>query len=427
MKKKKAIVFLLLLLMVVTSFYGCHPVNVFSEFESLVTEESSEQTDKRPVALSQPAYLGPPFYVQGASSAEAYGYGEEIEITVAFKFNMLSGDVDFAFMDNSKNSVDCSLILEESPSYEIVGENTVTFENVDRYYYDCSIRNKYSFENPLVATFKIKIYEAEYDIYEMNFSVFAVNNSFDEEMWKDYPFQDEIDADKEFRYTIDVPMYYITDTQGIIINPLYVSHSYGYGNPSQKLIQKSFEREKLNGIDDEILINRYLDMLFDESDVFYCVHSIHKKIPWYLRERFTKREEICHYYSYISKDLRFRVYIPFTDTEEFYETRKSLTETDSKASLYERDCQRLRALLNYALENGVISEDEYNTEINRLETEEIFCRHCMYIGNVEAIPSPDDDSYYNYVLDPRVDWDKAYPTFWEWLSKLLEELLSNIF
>lgn len=427
MKKKKVLAFLLLVLIAATSFYGCYPVNYASNFERTVPEEDLEQTNKRPVALSQPADLGSPFCIQATPNAETYGYGEEIEITVKFKFNMLSLGMN-DFMSVSKNSVDCSLILEESPSFEIVGENTVTFENVDRYYYECSDANRHSFENPLVATFKIRIYEGEYDIYDMCFSVLAINNSFDEEKWKDYPIQDDIDADREFRYTTPMLIYYITDSQGIIMSssPVY-NHSYSFGNPKIELIEKSFEREQLNGIDDEILINRYLDMLFDDSDVFYCLHTVSKKIPWYLRERFTEREETCYYFSYISKDVRFRVYIPFTDTEEFYETLKSLTETDSKASLYEKDCQRLRSLLDYALENGVISEDEYNTEINRLETEEIFCRHVMYIDKVETIPSPDDDSYYNHVLDPRVDWDKAYPTFWEWLVQSIKEMFEDIF
>ena len=51
----------------------------------------------------------------------------------------------------------------------------------------------------------------------------------------------------------------------------------------------------------------------------------------------------------------------------------------------------------------------------------------MYIDKVEAIPSPDDDSYYNHVLDPRVDWDKAYPTFWEWLVQSIKEMFEDIF
>ena len=435
MKHKKIVATLSLLVLLINLLCGCYHVNNVPDFKNLVSDDSSDQTNKRPVALSQPADLGSPFCIQATPNAETYGYGEEIEITVEFKFNMLSLGMN-DFMSVSQNSVDCSLILEESPNYEIVGENTVTFKDVDRYYYECSNKNHHSFGNPLVATFKIKIYEADYDMYKIYFSFLATNNNFDEEYWKNYPLQEEIDADRELVYTDSSPIYYIADSQGIIMSSLPVhtskvdylkiyNRSFNLNDTTRELIQKSFEREKLNGIDDEALIERYLDMLFVDGAVCYCTDSENKKIPWYLRETFTKKEESYTSYTYISKNVRFRVYIPLT--QEFSETQQSLSNVDYKASYHEQQCQRIRALLEYALENGVISQDEYNTEINRLKTEEIFVISCSDIESFGVVSSTDDDSYYNYVLDFRVDWGKTYPTFWEWLVQSIKEMLSKIF
>ena len=270
---------------------------------------------------------------------ETYNYGDEIEITAAIRFT------------ESKPYVGTfTVYLEESPSFEIIGDAKYVFEDVKVEDYCCHKKT-----DKIIVSFKVKITEVDEARYSSN--LFNIVGEY-----KYYY------ASREYTRAHYFWLFYIVDSQGIIVNQLPYSYEHnenggGHGTDhtkgrisgleKQELLISSYNREYLSGVSVEELIDRYVRDDFDmKNRIFYYGSSTEPED--YSSEYF--------YLSYVSSGVRFKIYLP-KDNEcvKLYKDRPVFYASDDEAVK-----EYLEKLLSFALENGAITEEEYNAEISSI-------------------------------------------------------------
>ena len=270
-----------------------------------------------------------------------YGYGEEIEITAAIQFNSAW---------RHGNHVDApgvlTVYLEKSPKFEILSEEVLVFENVNVKDYYCHDKTE-----KIIAKFKIRFNEANEESY--------VHDKF--KIYAEYGFSymSQTDPKYQIEETESIYFHYIFDSQGVIIQQIPCSNNHlengkhdnknqseyvAYDYNRSKLITASYNREYLAGVSVEELLDRYV---IEKGD------SV-KTWRTYSDGQYS--------YSYISAGVRFKIYFP----EGHELTKLHLKNANNR----EEKLEILNTLLLFALENGAITEEEYNGEIERISNEE---------------------------------------------------------
>lgn len=270
-----------------------------------------------------------------------YGYGEEIEITAAIQFNSAW---------RHGNHVDApgvlTVNLEKSPKFEILSEEVLVFENVNVKDYYCHEKTE-----KIIAKFKIKFNEANEESYVHDKLKIYAKYSFS--------YMSQTDPKYQVEETESIYFHYIFDSQGVIIQQIPYSNNHlengkhdnnnqseyvAYDYNRSKLITASYNREYLAGVSVEELLDRYVIQKGDRVKMWRTY------------------SDGQYSYSYISAGVRFKIYFP-----EGHE----LTKLHLK-NAYNREekLEILNTLLLFALENGAITEEEYNGEIERISNEE---------------------------------------------------------
>ncbi len=311
---------------------------------------------------SIPPVLLEEYYYSILTDSETYNFGDEISISVSLQATSEHTDIP-------KQSLGAlTVTLEDSPYFEIIGENNITFENIllKNYFYGNDEGNR------LVATFKIKISEPTYMVRTLNIvTVFAEYENDSETKKYENPLQG---------------VNFIADSQGIII----AQHPYSSNRYAEKgrlstnpkfLFEKSLDREYLAGVPVETLIDRYVE--FRNGN------------------RLSLNREYVdgqYFVTYVSKDLRLKIYFS-PDHEAFKEFLYYHHGGHSDEDMKEFS----KTFLRIALDNGAITENEYNIEMNRIadsETEEGGSTY-VFINSDVSFDIPKGDDYFNYVLDLR--------------------------
>ena len=190
---------------------------------------------------------------------------------------------------------------------------------------------------------------------------------------------------------------FIADSQGIMLHyiPYCKNHYECYNHPysvdydnqyspcdiiNQKrdaFLAKSFDREYLAGVPAEELIDRYIEYKLGENIHLYMY----------------KDETGDCRISYISKDVRFQVYM--SDDNEWVE----------KFDYFYKDVPKnfLKFFLPYAKEAGIISESEFEIEKARMEDyrTKVVKLELLITPEVTAFSIPTGDDFYNNVVDLR--------------------------
>lgn len=263
---------------------------------------------------------------------EAYGYGDEIEISVVLQlFRSWSSPVEFDFL------------IEESPNFEIIGERVHVFENIKTDEYYCSdttgIPGK-SFE----FKFKIKINEPTYTTESIQIAVIC---------------KPQVDVENEYVTEYETMkltgIAYVSDSQGIMVYQMPVSYNHfglkdgkckkDFTTGHKEMIIASYNREYQAGVSVEELIDRYVQ---DDYKLKNCV---------YLEKDYRDGR---HSFSYVSAGIRFRIYLP--------EGHEYLSLSDGR---YNRESKKefMEIFLLFALEKGAITEEEYSIEMERISND----------------------------------------------------------
>lgn len=295
------------------------------------------------------------------TDSETYNFGDEINISISLQ--AISG---YSKIPKQSPGV-LTVTLEDSPYFEIIGENSITFENILLKNYLCGNDEG----NRLIATFKIKISEPTYMVRRLSIvTVFAEYKDNSETKKYENPLQG---------------VNFIADSQGIIIAqyPYSSNHYAEKGRLSTNpkfLFEKSLDREYLAGVPVETLIDRYVE--FENGN------------------RLSLNREYVdgqYFVTYVSKDLRLKIYFSpdYEAFKEFLYYHGGHSDEDMK--------EFSKTFLRIALDNGAITENEYNIEMNRIadsETKEGGTTY-VFIKSDVSFDIPKGDDYFNYVLDLR--------------------------
>lgn len=295
------------------------------------------------------------------TDSETYNFGDEISISVSLQ--AISEHIEIPKQSPGALTV----MLEDSPYFEIIGENSITFENILLKNYLCGNDEG----NRLVATFKIKISEPTFMVGMLN--ILTVFSEYEDDS-----------GIKKYENPLQ-GVNFIADSQGIIIAQYpYSSNHYEEKdrvsiNP-KFLFEESLDREYLAGVPVETLIDRYVE--FRNGN------------------RLSLNREYVdgqYFVTYVSKDLRLKIYFsPEHEAfKEFLYYHGGHSDEDMK--------EFSKTFLRIALDNGAITEKEYNIEMNRIadsETEEGGSTY-VFINSDVSFDIPKGDDYFNYVLDLR--------------------------
>ena len=310
------------------------------------------------------------------TNATSYNYGDEIEITATIQFAYAWADVGIF-----------TVFLEESPYFEIIGEKEYTFENIEQEDYCC-----HKSANKIITKFKIRIEEPS---YAMNyFNIMA-----------DYKPTNNSSIIENYGAIKLKSTYYILDSQGIIVHQTPYSYEHGedgsHGSDITKskinelgendLIAASLNREYLAGASIENLIDRYVEFTYVGKQK--PAASIYR----YYSHNSDKRHSI----SYVSSGLRFKIYLP-SDHEylDVYDNEIDKNESQS-------DKKYAEMILRLALDNQVITDEEYDAEIKRVYDGSRYITvdygtPKMFPGNL-VFDDPRGDDYFNYVFSMEND------------------------
>ena len=169
-----------------------------------------------------------------------------------------------------------------------------------------------------------------------------------------------------------------------------------FSTGQKEMLISSYNREYSAGVSVEELVDRYVR---DDYDMKDCI--------FYYRG---DGSEDC-YLSYVSSGVRFKIYVP-KDNEcvKLYNAIYG-----AEINKYEVKKEYLEKFLLFALENGAITEEEYNAEISRISDYEekviVFGIAYHRIIRSEGIPTklqemqdelvftvPTGDDFYNRVI-----------------------------
>ena len=270
-----------------------------------------------------------------------YGYGDEIEITAAIQFN--GGYRGTSHHNEVGFSGKFTVCLEKSSRFEILGNENYIFDNLNTGDYICCKGNS----EKIIVRFKIKF------------------NEVNEENYVTDLFEIKTERGSLYEWSSAIPTknsltcYYILDSQGVIVQQIPSSHKhlenghhddrsgsfYDAYSHKGELIEASYNREYESGVSVEELIDRYYNM---QNYVYY-----------YGR----KSSEEC-YLTYISSGVRFKIYLP--KDSEYIKLYEGISFNNGSNSIDEAEKEYLEKLLSFALENGAITEKEYNAEILRI-------------------------------------------------------------
>ena len=274
---------------------------------------------------------------------ENYSYGDEIEITAAIQFT-----------EEKPGEGTFTVYLEESPSFEIIGDASYVFENIKRDDYCCHKKT-----DKIIVSFKVKFTETDETRY--NTDLFNIVGEY-------RYYHTSVERNEIGHFLLN----YILDSQGIIIRQLPYSYEHNEdggghstdhtkgrksGVEKQELLIASYNREYQAGVSVEELIDRYVRDDYDmKNRIFYYGSS-------------TEPEDYsCEYYylSYVSSGVRFKIYVP--KDNEYVKLYNA--PYGAEINKYEVKKEYLEKFLLFALENGAITEAEYNAEISRISNYE---------------------------------------------------------
>ena len=297
--------------------------------------------------------------------------------------------------------------MEESPAFEIIGENTFTLDLSESYQdYICDFCMPGA-RKSLVFNFKIKVNEQAFAVNDIVFNSEFLLDVYETE-------------DLEYHYTEKIynhieDLKFITDSQGVIINSIPFSYNHsinGAGssdyhslnfNKYETLVTKSFNREYKKGVSVEELIDRYVGNAIG-GNVAVRLQEISKlKFKFW----FIRIYEISYSIEYISENVRIKMYF---------------SEGDDCLTYYRQHCMEgnnssEKHLISFALSRGVITQEEYEAELNRLEKAETVIQPIDSISNpvIMSLPVefevPTADGYFNYVTDLRIGSEKTKVVF----------------
>lgn len=310
------------------------------------------------------------------TNSTSYNYGDEIEITATIQFTYVWAD-EGVF----------TVFLEESPYFEIIGEKEYVFENIKQEDYCC-----HKGTNKIITKFKIRIEEPG---YAMNyFNIMA-----------DYKPRNNSSIIENPETTTLKSTYCILDSQGIIVHQTPCSYEHdedgSHGTDITKskikdlgendLIAASLNREYLAGVSVEDLIDRYVEFTYVGKQK--PVASVYR----YYSPNSDKRHSI----SYVSSGLRFKIYLP-ADHEylDIYDDEIGKNESRS-------DKKYAEMILRLALDNKVITDEEYDAEIKRVYDDSRYIT--VDYGTPKMLPGnlifddPRGDDYFNYVFSMEND------------------------
>ena len=310
-------------------------------------------------------------YNYGDEEMAEYNYGDEIEIIFTVQFTEKTSGIGRF-----------TVCIEESSYFEIIGEKSYIFENVDKANYSCHNKTD-AFE----VIFNVKFHDLGKHSYDT--SLFNITAEF---------------GDNQNVYMGGIfNMYFITDSQGVLIHQVPYSyehtkdemHGYDYFKTRRShetdirdLLVASLNREYLAGFSAEDLIDRYIHDSYQMKDKVYLYRQY-------------KASQLS--FVYISSGIRIKIYLPAD--HEFYINSKNHLETR------EGDVKIITSFLIMALENGAITEEEYKAEIERISNEEQILDVVTWASarSFDAIipldmkddllfPIPTDDECFNKVI-----------------------------
>jgi hypothetical protein len=316
-------------------------------------------------------------------NAKTYNFGDEITVSLKLQLNSHSNTADNPLLFET---VKIWFSIEESPSFQLLSDPIVTYNSITTDDYICDKKSG----NYLIADFKVKINEPEFKVNTIDISV-------------SYEHTEHPDDPALFRtYTSTTKLnhvHYITDSQGIIINATTTcSNHHIKRNTPDELRVLSYNREYLNGVALDKLIDKYIEAEYGEN-VFCNYRKISKetRISLFKRER-----KISYEIIYVSKDLRFKLYLDESPREN--------------NNVYSKP-EYARSALQIALKYKVITQAEYENEIYRIENTAKYSESGIYSDNIVAEfydelfvygtifqNRVNSDDYFNYVLDTREDW-----------------------
>ena len=360
-----------MLIIVVTVMSSCNVniKNIISDTETEIAENTNDLEMGTPeVGYDLLCYSISP-------DSETYNYGDVINIRLSAK--LYANSVFYGVRSG------VTFTIGESDYYEIIGESSIRFET----YLEDYICGKEDSKN-LVADFKIKINEPTYTVREIKFSVHREDYTFEH----DYP-------DHEYKVDLE-EIFFISDSQGAIISSLPYSRNHrddpGFTPDdiidTEELLVMSYDREYLNGIEVDELIRRYNKAVLGNR-VYYSIVSCKDIEP---TSPYTAKKKSYYNIVYISESVRLKIQLSLD--HEYVALLNSMENIYTK----EGKITYLKELLAFALENGAITKEDYETEINRLDYEATFINKANFKHgrtlNTTAFEYPDDNGYYT-VLD----------------------------
>ena len=362
-----------MIIIVITVMSSCNVniKNIINDTKTEITENADElEMETKPERFDRFCYSIIP-------DSETYNYGDVINIRLSAKLTAPS-------VFRGVYSV-VTFTIGESDYYEIIGESSIRFET----YLEDYICGKEDSKN-LVADFKIKINEPTYTVREIKFSVLREDYTFEH----DYPdYESKVDLEE---------IFFISDSQGTIISSLPYSWNHrddpGFTPDdiidTEELLVMSYDREYLNGIEVDELIRRYNKAVLGNR-VYYSIISCEDIEP---TSPYTAKKKSYYNIVYISESVRLKIKLSL---DHEYVTLLHSMEQQYKYTK-EGQITYLKALLAFALENGAITKEDYETEINRLDYEATFINKANFKHgqtlNTTAFEYPDDNGYYT-VLD----------------------------
>ena len=384
MKSKKLIALFILLAIMISSFCSCEQIMDFiashASPEQPTDSPAPENSDKpdSPTDVDGGRWLYSPDYFCYSimPDKETYNYGEDINITVTARaFEYFAGHIDFSIHPTLQKDITFTLV--ESPAFEILGDSSISFENISFADYICEDEEGDAF----VLNFKIRVNNPNYGINQVDIRAdihyYTENSEFK-------------DADRHAEF---IPLYFISDSQGVIIYSMPYSYNHYYEDKTlnvdflktDKLIEKSLDREYLNGVAMDELIDRYITFMIQYKSPYgkkyYEINSTFNRV--------VGEYIIC---TYVTENIRFKIFLP--DDQKYERT------FDNSRLEY------LSLLLKLAYDNGILTEDEYEAEIVHLHNSSVLnCRtgseRDYYRYKTSVFSFPEGNDYYNYVLDLR--------------------------
>ena len=335
-------------------------------------------------------------------TANTYNYGDEIDICIYMQLHNSLPTFAYPY-----ERLSLCVTMEESPAFEIIGENTFTLDLSESYQdYICDFCIPGA-RKSLVFNFKIKVNEQAFAVNDIVFnSEFLLDVYETEDLEYDY-------TEKIYNHIEDLK--FITDSQGVIINSIPFSYNHsvnGAGssdyyslnfNKSETLVTKSFNREYKKGVSVEELIDRHVGNAMGNNAAVRLQEISKLKFKFW----FIRIYEISYSIEYVSENVRFKMYFSEGDDCLTY-YRQHCMEGNNSAGKH---------LVSFALSRGVITQEEYEMELNRLEKAETVIQPIDSISNpvIMSLPVefevPTDDGYFNYVTDLRVGKEKTKIVF----------------